>query len=71
MILQSLQIKFCKKRGRIVNLNIDFEDFDEWIEIREPKGDVNRQCLNLHQCVVVGDKFMRRLEDEIQNREMG
>ena len=46
-----------------VNLNIDHDDFDEWIEIREPKGDVNRQCLNLHQCVVVGDKFMRRLED--------
>ena len=46
-----------------VNLNIEHEDFDEWIEIREPKGDVNRQALNLHQCVVVGDKFMRRLED--------
>lgn len=46
-----------------VNLNIEHGDFDEWLEIREPKGDVNRQCLNLHQCVVVGDKFMRRLED--------
>jgi ribonucleoside-diphosphate reductase alpha chain len=46
-----------------VNLNIEHADFDEWIEIREPKGDVNRQCLNLHQCVVVGDKFMRKLED--------
>jgi len=46
-----------------VNLNIEHDDFDEWIEIREPKGDVNRQCLNLHQCVVVGDKFMRKLED--------
>ena len=46
-----------------VNLNIEHGDFDEWIEIREPKGDVNRQCLNLHQCVVVGDKFMRKLED--------
>jgi len=46
-----------------VNLNIEHGDFDEWIEIREPKGDVNRQALNLHQCVVVGDKFMRRLED--------
>ena len=45
-----------------VNLNIDHEDFDEWIEIREPKGDVNRQSLNLHQCAVVGDKFMRKLE---------
>ena len=45
-----------------VNLNIEHADFDEWLEIREPKGDVNRQSLNLHQCAVVGDKFMRRLE---------
>jgi len=45
-----------------VNLNIEHADFDEWLEIREPKGDVNRQSLNLHQCAVVGDKFMRKLE---------
>ena len=45
-----------------VNINIEHADFDEWIEIREPKGDINRQSLNLHQCAVVGDKFMRRLE---------
>ena len=45
-----------------VNINIEHNDFDEWLEIREPKGDVNRQSLNLHQCVVIGDKFMRKLE---------
>ncbi len=45
-----------------VNINIEHSDFEDWIEIREPKGDVNRQSLNLHQCAVVGDKFMRRLE---------
>ena len=45
-----------------VNINIDHADFDEWLEIREPKGDVNRQSLNLHQCAVIGDKFMRKLE---------
>ena len=45
-----------------VNINIEHPDFDEWVEIREPKGDVNRQSLNLHQCAVIGDKFMRRLE---------
>ena len=45
-----------------VNINIEHNDFLDWIEIREPKGDVNRQSLNLHQCAVVGDKFMRRLE---------
>jgi ribonucleoside-diphosphate reductase alpha chain len=46
-----------------VNLNIEHKDFEDWLEIREPKGDVNRQCLNLHQCAVVGDKFMRKLQD--------
>lgn len=45
------------------NLNIEHKDFEDWLEIREPKGDVNRQCLNLHQCAVVGDKFMRKLEE--------
>ena len=56
-----------------VNINIDHPDFEEWIEIREPKGDVNRQSLNLHQCAVVGDKFMRRLEqgDEQARRRWG
>ena len=46
-----------------VNLNIEHQDFYDFLEIREPKGDVNRQSLNLHQCVVVGDKFMRKLEE--------
>ena len=45
-----------------VNINIEHDDFLEWLEIREPKGDVNRQSLNLQQCAVVGDKFMRKLE---------
>jgi ribonucleoside-diphosphate reductase alpha chain len=45
-----------------VNINIEHKDFEEWLEIREPKGDVNRQSLNLHQCAVVGDKFMRKIE---------
>jgi ribonucleoside-diphosphate reductase alpha chain len=46
-----------------INLNIEHGDFDQWIEIREPKGDVNRQSLNLHQAVIIGDKFMRKLEE--------
>ena len=46
-----------------VNISIDHKDFEDWLEIREPKGDVNRQSLNLHQCAVVGDKFMRKLEE--------
>ena len=45
-----------------VNMDIEHADFWEWLEIREPKGDVNRQSLNIHQCVVVSDGFMHKLE---------
>jgi ribonucleoside-diphosphate reductase alpha chain len=46
-----------------VNLNIEHADWEDWLEIREPKGDVNRQSLNIHQCTIIGDKFMRKLRD--------
>ena len=45
-----------------VNLDINHIDIKEFLQIRRPKGDPNRQCLNLHQCVSVDDKFMKRLE---------
>mgnify|MGYP003637941239 FL=1 len=46
-----------------VNLDINHKDIKEFLQIRRPKGDPNRQCLNLHQCVVVDDAFMKRLQD--------
>jgi ribonucleoside-diphosphate reductase alpha chain len=46
-----------------VNLDINHVDIKEFLQIRRPKGDPNRQCLNLHQCVVVDDAFMKRLND--------
>lgn len=46
-----------------VNIDIEHDDFWDWLEIREPKGDVNRQCLNMHQCVVVSDGFMQKVQD--------
>ena len=56
-----------------VNLNIDHADWEDWLEIREPKGDVNRQSLNLHQCTIIGDKFMRKLRDgdKVARRKWG
>jgi len=45
-----------------VNLDINHTDIKEFLRIRRPQGDPNRQCLNLHQCVSVDDKFMKRLE---------
>ncbi len=56
-----------------VNLNIEHKDWEDWLEIREPKGDVNRQSLNMHQCTVIGDKFMRKLMagDKVARRKWG
>ena len=52
------------------NINIDHGDFWEWLEIREPKGDINRQCLNMNQCVIISDKFMRSvLEGDTEARK--
>ena len=49
-----------------VNLDITHPDIKEYLQIRRPKGDPNRQCLNLHQCVVVEDDFMKKLNDRDQ-----
>jgi ribonucleoside-diphosphate reductase alpha chain len=46
-----------------VNLSINHPDIEEFLGIRRPKGDVNRQCLNLHQCVSIDDEFMDKLEE--------
>ena len=52
------------------NLSIEHGDFWEWLEIREPKGDINRQCLNTNQCVVISDKFMRNvIEGDPESRK--
>jgi len=52
------------------NLSIEHGDFWEWLEIREPKGDINRQCLNINQCVSISDKFMRNvLEGDPESRK--
>jgi len=45
-----------------VNISINHPDIEEFLQIRRPKGDVNRQCLNLHQCIVIDDNFMAKLE---------
>jgi len=47
-----------------VNLSINHPDIEEFLQIRRPKGDVNRQCLNLHQCVIIDDTFMDKLENK-------
>ena len=53
-----------------VNLNINHTDYNEFMNIRRPTGDVNRQCLNLNHAVQIPDSFMHSLEDGNEtNRE--
>ena len=44
------------------NININHPDIEEFLMMRRPKGDVNRQCLNTHHCIVVDDEFMTKLD---------
>jgi ribonucleoside-diphosphate reductase alpha chain len=45
-----------------VYLRVDHPDIEEFLRIRRPTGDVNRQCLNLNHGVVITDKFMNAVE---------
>lgn len=52
------------RRGSVaLYLDIDHTDIEEFLRIRRPEGDVNRQCLNVHHGVVINDKFMNKLLD--------
>lgn len=44
-----------------VNLNIEHGDWHEFVRMRRPEGDINRQCQNLHHCTVINDSFMRKV----------
>lgn len=46
-----------------INLPVRHKDIEEFIYIREPKGDVNRQCLNLNHCVTIDDYFMENVNN--------
>lgn len=60
-----------RRAGLQQTLNIDHGDFEEFLNIRRPIGDINRQCLNLHHCVNVSDDFMERVisgESQARNK---
>lgn len=45
-------------------LPINHTDIEEFLRIRRPEGDINRQCHNTHHGVVIGNKFMNSLYGE-------
>lgn len=45
-------------------LDVNHKDIEEFLMIRRPKGDINRQCLNSHHAVVIDDEFMQKVENK-------
>ncbi|WP_185854584.1 ribonucleoside-diphosphate reductase subunit alpha [Blattabacterium cuenoti] len=50
------------RRGAVaIYLNIEHQEYPEFLKIREPKGDINRQCHNVHQGVILSNSFMEKV----------
>lgn len=51
-----------RRGSAAVYLDVEHPEIIEFINIRKPEGDVNRQCLNVHNGVVISDKFMEAVK---------
>ncbi|WP_185864811.1 ribonucleoside-diphosphate reductase subunit alpha [Blattabacterium cuenoti] len=48
------------RRGAVaIYLNIEHKEYPEFLKLREPKGDINRQCHNIHQGTILSDSFIK------------
>ncbi|NBP16317.1 ribonucleoside-diphosphate reductase subunit alpha [bacterium] len=45
-------------------LPVDHGDVEEFLKMRRPQGDTNRQCLNIHHGINISDSFMNRVIDK-------
>ena len=52
-----------RRGSAVVNLNIEHGDWNEFVRMRRPEGDLNRQCGNLHQSTVIHDEFMYKVKN--------
>ena len=59
----------ASKQGKVrrgsgsLNLNIEHKDWHDFIKMRRPEGDINRQILNLHHCTMINDEFMHKVKN--------
>lgn len=59
----------ASKQGRVrrgsgsMNANIEHGDWWDFIKMRRPEGDINRQILNLHHCTMINDEFMHKVKN--------
>lgn len=51
-----------RRGASAVYLPVEHSDFEEFINIRKPTGDINRRCLNLHHGVCISNDFMEKVK---------
>lgn len=65
-VTDSLMLAFSQgvtRRGsNAAYLHVSHPEVEEFLDIRKPTGDANRKCMNIHQGIVISDKFMRVIE---------
>lgn len=65
-VTDSLMLAFSQgvtRRGsNAAYLHVSHPEIEEFLDIRKPTGDANRKCMNIHQGIVISDKFMRVIE---------
>ncbi len=55
-----------RRGSAAVYLQIEHPEIEEFIDLRRPTGgDINRKALNLHHGVVISDKFMEAVENNL------
>lgn len=63
-----------QRRGSVASyLNINHPNIEEFIELRNPVGDLSRKCLSVafHNAVTIDDKFMYKIKDgDKRSREL-
>jgi len=50
-----------RRGAAAIYLPVDHGDFDEFLNIRRPTGDLNRRCLNTNQGVCISDAWMQSM----------
>ena len=66
----------ASKQGRVrrgntsANINIEHKDWWDFIKMRRPEGDVNRQALNIHHCSMINDEFMHKVKNGDQEARL-
>lgn len=53
-----------------VNLDIEHDDIEEFLQMRRPTGDHNKRCMNLNHCISIGDDFMKSLQEGNQKNRL-